>query len=51
MFLSEVCVCKSVCVLSFLHLFEAEYIDLSWEWVLVLLSVTLNKKNISQKWF
>lgn len=47
MFLSEVYVCKSGGVLSFLHLFEAEYIDLSR--VLALLSI--NKKNISQKWF
>lgn len=47
MFLSEVYVCKSGGVLSFLNLFEAEYIDLSR--VLALLGI--NKKNISQKWF
>lgn len=49
MFLFQVCMCKSDCALSFLHLFEAEYIDLSWEWVLAFFGI--NKKNISQKWF
>lgn len=41
--------CKSGCMLSFAHLFEAEYIDLSWEWVLTLLGIILNKVYLSER--
>lgn len=34
--------CVNQVVLSFLHLFEAEYTDLSREWVLALLGISKN---------